>query len=99
MNKKRRSVPSDLAADLARQLSDMGCVYEWEGDNRSYRNSRYIFVRRPVAAKFRVADHPSDRIQKDLGRSRGRVYDVGPHAMSVEQAIEAFKQSLEVAAP
>lgn len=95
MNKKRRHIPADVAADLTRELEALGCVYEWSGDNRSHRTSRYIFVRRPLPATFRVADHPSERINKAVVKARGQIFDVGPHAMTVEQALAAYKESLE----
>lgn len=84
MARKRFDV-GDLAGSVCRVLDDLGCAYHWEGDNRAGKVSRYFFVRSPVSMKIRVSDHPSERIQKDIERSRHVVMDVGPHAMSLDE--------------
>lgn len=77
----------EASESLCRALGDRGFVFHWEADNRGGKSSRYIFVRQPVPMKIRIADHTSDRIEKDKQRSRVKVLDVGPHAMTVEAAL------------
>lgn len=67
---------ADASEALCGGLTDLGCIYEIEFDNRGGNRSRYIFVRKPIAAKIRVSDHPSDRTAKEVVRSRTLTLDV-----------------------
>lgn len=92
--KNDKQVTEDLSLQVAGFLSDVGCVYECQFDNRGGKRARYLFVRRPVAAKIRVSGHPSDRIEKDAGRSRVPVFDIGPKRMSFTDFTVAFRHLL-----
>ena len=78
---------------LCGALSDLGCVYEVEFDNRGGKRSRYIYVRKPVSVKIRVSDHRSDRMEKDKARSRQMVLDVGKHGLSWEEAVAQIHEA------
>lgn len=80
----RRDV-EDATTALAGGLSDLGCVYDCEFDNRGGNRSNYIFVRRPLPAKIRIADHPSQRMDKDKARAKMLMIDVsvGPRKFGV----------------
>ena len=82
------------AGAIGSALTERGCVFEWQMDNRGSTPSRYIFGRKPFAAKVRVADHPSDRWTKDAARSRIPMLDVNPRALTVEAAIDALEARL-----
>lgn len=82
---------ADDSEQLCGALSDMGCEFHWEADNRGGFNSRYVFVRRPVAAKIRVSDHKSDRIERAKEKSRTLLLDVGPHGLSWQDAVAQIR--------
>lgn len=71
----------DIATKLCGVLTDMGCEYHFETDNRSKSKSCYIYVRRPKYMEIRISDHPP-------GRRRYTQFDIGPHGLSVETALE-----------
>jgi hypothetical protein len=75
----------DATTSIAGALTDLGCQYDCEFDNRGGNRSNYIFVRKPVPAKIRIADHPSSRMDKDKGRAKVLVIDVnvGPRKFGV----------------
>lgn len=72
----------DIAAQLCGALTDLGCEYHFEADNRSNRHSHYIYVRRPKYIEIRISDHPRKK-----GKLRKQL-DVGQHGVSLERAIE-----------
>lgn len=81
------------SGEIASALSAMGCLYELEADNRGgKRASRYLCVRKPIAAKVRVANHRSNWVEQNAGRSRILMLDVGPHALSVADAIAQLQR-------
>ena len=90
MTSRKQSI-ADESEKLCGGLADMGCKFHWEADNRGGVNSRYVFVRRPVVAKIRVSDHKSDRTERDKRKSRTLVLDVGPHALSWQDALAEIR--------
>ena len=85
--KNGKKIIEDIAGSLCSALTDLGCEFYWEGDNRGGKHtSKYIFVRKPVAMKIRVSDHRSDRAEKDK-QKRVKTFDVGPHSQSWQDAI------------
>ena len=72
-----RETVRDVTTALCGALTDLGCQYSCDSDNRGGNRSAYIHVTRPVPAKIRIADHKSSRIDKDKGRSKILVIDVG----------------------
>lgn len=66
----------DATTALCGALTDLGCVYECQFDNRGGNRSDYIHVRRPLPAKIRISDHPSSRVDKDKVRAKILVIDV-----------------------
>jgi hypothetical protein len=89
----RKQIEEDTEK-LCGALSDLGFEFHWEADNRGGKNSRYIMTRRPIAAKIRVSDHPSPRVEKEKARSKCVILDVGPHALSWQAALSELQQSL-----
>jgi hypothetical protein len=76
----------DMVAKLCGVLTELGCEYHYEADNRSNRHSHYIYVRRPKYMEIRVSDHPANKI-------RGRkAFDIGPHGMPLDLALEEIRQ-------
>lgn len=90
MGKKAKFTIMDATANLCRRLSELGCVYQWEGTN-----SRYVYVTTPRAAKFRVSDHSPklSRFLRDNGRAKNLFFDIGPHAMTVHAAVTAYAEA------
>jgi hypothetical protein len=88
--KRANKEVENASESLCGGLTDLGCTYEIEFDNRGGNRSRYIYIRRPLAAKIRVSDHPSDRAEKDMKNSRMLVLDVGTgrHGISWQVALE-----------
>jgi hypothetical protein len=83
------------ADEIGGWLSRMGYVFELEGDNRGGASaSRYLCVRKPIAAKIRVSNHRSNWVKENAKRSRMLMLDVGPHAMTPEEAMLAFSDNL-----
>lgn len=78
----------DAVGRLCRSLSALGCVYEIEGSA-----SQYVYVRRPLPAKFRVSDHRPklSRFLRDTGRAL-YFFDIGPHNLTVQQAVDAYRE-------
>lgn len=72
----------DTVAKLCGVLTDLGCQFEFEADNRSDRRSYYIYVRRPKYMEIRVSDHAANKVR------RRKQFDIGPHGISLERAIE-----------
>lgn len=93
---KSKSNPEvkDVAASICGALSDGGYTYTFSADNRGGNRSCYIFVTRPVSAKIRISDHPSDRADKEVNRSRTPVLDVGlgRHGITPEAAIQRLDE-------
>jgi hypothetical protein len=83
---------ASISEKLCGALTDMGCAYDIEIDNRGGKRSRYVHVRKPVSAKIRISDHKSDRIEKERGRSKMLVLDVGPHGMHWRDAVKAIER-------
>lgn len=77
----RREI-EETTAKLCGALTELGFEYHTEADNRSNRRSHYIYARRPIYMEIRVSDHPPGKVQ------RRKRFDIGPHGISVEQAIE-----------
>ena len=77
MAKTIRESVRDVATAICGGLSDMQAIYDLELDNRGGSRSAYIHLRQLVPAKIRVSDHPSRRIDKDKGRAKILVIDVG----------------------
>lgn len=75
----------DATTSIAGGLTDLGCQYDCQFDNRGGNRSNYLFVRKPVPAKIRISDHPSTRIDKDKGRAKMLTIDVsvGPRQFGV----------------
>lgn len=72
-----------MTAKLCGALTDLGFEYHFEADNRSARKSHYIYVRRPISMEIRLSDHAGRRAKR---------FDVGPHGMTVDQAIAELTQ-------
>lgn len=89
VSKRSNPAVADLAAALCGSLSDRGFTYTFSTDNRGGNRSCYIFITRPVSAKIRVSDHPSDRAEKDVQRSKSLVLDVGVgrHGITADAAL------------
>jgi hypothetical protein len=68
-----------MAAAVCGVLTELGCEYHFEADNRSDRSSHYIYVRRPKYIEIRVSDHPTSRRRKQ--------FDIGPHGLPIDRAI------------
>lgn len=81
MSMKKQNV-QDMAARLCGALTELGCQYEFQGDNRSDHHSIYFWVRRPKYIEIRVSDHAINKVK------RRKQFDIGPHGMPLEQAIE-----------
>jgi hypothetical protein len=77
----------DMAARLCSVLTDLGCDFHFEADNRSSHRSHYIYVRRPKYIEIRVSDHRATK--------RPKQFDVGPHGMPVDHAIQAITTLLK----
>lgn len=92
--KNDKQITEDLTLEVAGFLSDAGCVYECQFDNRGGKRARYIFVRKPVACKIRISGHPSDRVEKDAAHSRVPVFDVGPRRLSLDDFKAAFREAI-----
>jgi hypothetical protein len=71
-----RILVRDTTTAICGALSDLGAVYDCQFDNRGGNRSDYIFVRRPIAAKIRISDHRSGRVEKDMQRSKMATFDV-----------------------
>lgn len=71
----------EMTASVCSALTNLGCEYHFESDNRSQNRSHYIYVRRPKYIEIRVSDHPINKVR------RRKQFDIGPHGLSVEQAI------------
>lgn len=68
----------DVTTALCGALTDLGAVYDCDFDNRGGNHrSCYVFLRKPITAKIRISDHRSSRIDKDKGRSKMLIIDVG----------------------
>lgn len=88
----------DVVTALCGALSDLGCVYDCDFDNRGGQNkSCYVFVRKPLPAKLRVSDHRSSRIDKDKGRAKMLIIDIGVGAR-VKNAITWQEAITQIAA-
>lgn len=87
-----KQVIEDAHLALCGALSDMGCIYDISIDNRGGSRSRYIYVRKPIAAKLRVSDHGSDRMEKDARHSKMPLFDIRTdgRGQTVAQAIAVF---------
>lgn len=86
--KRRRFDIGATAGEIGSALAEMGCVFEWEADNRGGYTSRYIFVRQPVAAKIRVADHPPNKQWvRAAERAKILMLDVQPRGLTADEAI------------
>lgn len=83
---------SEAVVQLCNLLDRLGCIYELRGDNRVQHlnsrqfpvrehRSRYIYVSRPKYIEIRVSDHKQNKIR------RRKTFDVGPHGLSLEQAV------------
>lgn len=83
-----KSEVMDTAASLCGILTDLGCIYEFEADNRSQNKSVYIYVRRPRYFQVRVSDHPRKK------HARKMMIDIGPHGLSLDEAIVQIKAKL-----
>ena len=95
MSRKQQFDVLATAGAIASACAAMGLTFEIEADNRhGKRASRYVCVRKPFAAKIRVADHRSNWIERNGARSRALMLDVGPHALSAADAIAAVKERL-----
>ena len=92
--KNDKRITEDLSLKVAGFLSDAGCVYDLQFDNRGGARARYLFVRKPIACKIRVSGHPSNRMEKDIERSRVPVFDIGPRRMSFDDFSNAFQRLL-----
>jgi hypothetical protein len=92
--KNDKQITEDLSLRVAGFLSDAGCMYDLQFDNRGGKRARYLFVRKPIAAKIRVSGHPSDRVEKDIERSRIPVFDIGPRRMSFDDFAASFNALL-----
>lgn len=71
-----RFLVRDTTTAICGALSDRDAVYDCQFDNRGGNRSDYIFVRSPIAAKIRISDHRSDRVEKDKQRSKMPTFDV-----------------------
>lgn len=67
---------SDVTTSLCGALTDLGCQYSCDIDNRGGNRSTYIHITRPLPAKIRISDHRSSRIDRDKGRSKILIIDV-----------------------
>lgn len=76
----------DTVARLLSALAGLGCEFHFESDNRASRHSHYVYVRRPKYIEIRVSDHPANKIK------RRKTFDIGPHGMSLEQAVEGITE-------
>lgn len=95
--KNDKQVTEDLTLEIAGFLSDAGCVYDCQFDNRGGERARYIFVRKPLASKIRISGHVSNRIEKDAAHSRIPIFDIGPRRMSVANFVQSFRELLSEA--
>lgn len=77
----RKNEIQEMAAAVCGLLTELGCEYHFEADNRSSKRSAYIYVRRPKYMEIRVSDHAAGRVR------RHKQFDIGPHGISVDQAI------------
>ena len=64
--KNGKKITEDLTLQVCGFLSDTGCVYDLQRDNRGGMRSSYVFVRKPVPMKIRISAHRSPRIEKDI---------------------------------
>ncbi len=86
-----RPTIKDVTTALCGALSDLGCVYDCELDNRGGNRSTYVRLRKPTPAKIRISDHRSSRIDKDKGRAKMLIIDVDVeargHGVSWQEAV------------
>lgn len=75
----------EMATTLCGTLTDLGFEYHVEADNRGNRRSHYIYVHRPIYMEIRVSDHRH-------GTGRRKRFDIGPHGLSLEQAIKEITE-------
>lgn len=94
---KRNTIEAD-SGNICAELERLGCVYDWQMDNRGSNNSRYIFVRKPFAIKIRVSDHRGKRAERDKEISKTLFFDVGPHGARWEEAISSIEQRIRESA-
>lgn len=84
---------ADNSGKVCAGLDSLGCQYYLEADNRGgKRASQYIIVRKPVAAKIRVSDHRSNWVERNAGRSKTVIVDVGPHGVTWQDAVKAIEE-------
>jgi len=89
----------DVAAALCRALTDLGCIYDCVFDKWGGNRSCYIFLRQPIPAKLRIADHRSSRIDKDKGRAKMLIIDIGvgprvKDAVTWQEAVAQIREAL-----
>jgi hypothetical protein len=77
---------ADATARLCSVLTGLGFEYHFEADNRGGNKSHYIYVRRPIYMEIRISDHPMNKIK------RRKRFDIGPHGISLDQAIEQITE-------
>lgn len=74
----------DTAAKLCGVLSELAFEYEVVNSSRSDQKSCYVYVRRPRYLEIRISDH--------VGRHRKKHFDIGPHGITLEQAIAELRE-------
>lgn len=79
----------EMTARLCSVLTELGCEYHFEADNRSKWHSHYIYVRRPKYTEIRISDHAINKIK------RRKTFDIGPHGMPLDQAIKEITELMK----
>lgn len=78
-----------MTGELCSALSRLGCEYDCSSSHQASLKSHYIYVRRPKYFEIRVSDHSIKKVK------RRKTFDVGPHGVSVEQAVSEITELLK----